>query len=78
MEPPLEAVPPLVAAVTAAVMRGAGSVREVMAAVETRSSRQTFDALREARNMGFVLWDDGRAGTLRPGLVVVAASPIAP
>jgi hypothetical protein len=57
-------------------MRGAGSVREVMAQVETRSFRQTFDALREARNMGLVRWDDGRAGTLRPGLVVVAATPI--
>lgn len=76
MEPPLEAVPPLVAAVTVAVMRGAASVREVMAAVETRSSRQCFDALREARNMGLVLWDDGRAGTLRPGLAVVAVTPI--
>jgi hypothetical protein len=76
MEPPLEAVPPLVAAVTMAVVRGAGSVREVMAAIETRSFRQTFDALREARNMGLVAWDDGRSGTLRPGLAVVAATPI--
>jgi hypothetical protein len=76
MEPPLGAVDPLVAAVTMAVVRGAASVREVMAAVETRSSRQTFDALREARLRGFVFWDDGKAGTLRPGLAVVAATPI--
>jgi len=75
MEPPLEAVPPLTAAVTMAVTAGAGSVREVMAALGTNSFRQTFDALRDARQLGLVAFEDGKQRTMRPTMTIVAASP---
>jgi hypothetical protein len=75
MEPPLEAVPPTIAAVTMAVTLGAGSVREVMAALGTNSFRQVFDALRDARQLGLVAFEDGRQRTMRPTLGIVAASP---
>lgn len=75
MEPPLEAVPPRVAAVTMAVVLGAGSVREVAEAVGWTGLGHALDSLREARAMGLVTWVDGTNGTMRPTLTIVAASP---
>ena len=75
IEPPLEAVDPTVAAVSMAVTLGAGSVREVMAALGTNSFKQTFDALRDARQLGLVAFEDGKQRTMRPTMHIVAASP---
>jgi len=71
---PDSATPPTVAAAAVAVLRGARTVREVAAAIG-RSSAATHSALRRARYLGLVDFDDGQRGTLRSTLGVAAADP---
>lgn len=74
MEPPLEAVPPKVAAVTMAVTLGARTVREVAAVTATFDVGRTLDAIREAAQMGLIHYQRGQRGTIRPALGIAAAT----
>lgn len=65
-------VDPMAAAAAVAVLRGARTVREVGDAIG-RGSARTLTILRRARRLDLVSFEDGRAGTLRPRLAVVAS-----
>lgn len=66
-------LPPEVAAVSMAVLCGARSYREVAKAIGYSLGR-THDFLVAARALGLIILDDGKDGSLRPGLGVVASS----
>ncbi len=57
---------------TAAVNGGTTTVRAVVALDYTvDSTSSVFAHLRKLRSAGFVSWEDGRMGTLRPTVVAV-------
>lgn len=58
-------VHPKVAQVVIANMAGAGSVREVQAALGAKSPNSAHEYVRRAGALGLVHWEPGRQGTLR-------------
>ena len=72
---PPEAIPPRIAAVVWAVMRGARTYREVSKACGTVSHTGPYHAISDAREMGLIGFEDRKARTLHPTLEVVAFTP---
>lgn len=72
---PPEVVPPRIAAVVWATIRGADSYRQVAAACGWVSPSEPMEDLRDARRLGLVDFEDRKHGTLRATAEVVALTP---
>lgn len=72
---PPEVLSPRIAAVVWAVVRGADNWRAVSEACGWVSSTEPMGPLRDARRLGLVVFEDGKKGTLRPAVEVVAYTP---
>lgn len=69
----------LVLAVLAVHQRdGRATVRSVMDEAGLRSPGSLVQRLRSLRDLGLIAWEDGHAGTLRPGVAVVRVAEPAP
>ena len=72
---PPEAVPPRIAAVVWAVLRGARNHREIVDATDFDTVGGVHHYLHEAKEMGLVDFEPYKSNTVHPTLQVVAFTP---